>query len=422
MLLVDSTAPDPVGDGREDSSQGSKVVLATHADVVRTPGVAYEAAQLAGLSQAPALKAAWQQSTGGRMPYEQWLANWMLGSVVVAPKRDTNVLLITAQSPEPEIAARVANGFAQSALNTQYRLRTDPAKAYASWLESRLKVVQADVREKQQRLSAYSAKTGIAGGDLSAEANQMASVATQLAEAQARAAAARQTSNARVATAADVERSGTVQKLRQEIASGRSKVAELESIFGEKYPDVVRTKAELQQLQSELSSEVAKSQAAFAAARAAEDNAARAAASASEGQLRASASQQRARLSGMSTNLAQYATLKNEFDAAQRNFNDINERLLKMRLQSAVPETEVKIVNVATPPLIPSSPKVGFVVSLALILGAGLGAVAAILLESMRPRVRNGASLERLLGVRVIGQVRVPRLPQRRLLLSGSSS
>jgi uncharacterized protein involved in exopolysaccharide biosynthesis len=422
MLLVDSTAPDPVNGEKSEAARNSKVVMSTHADLVQTPIVALGAAQLSGLAAEPALIQNWKQSTGERVPFQQWIAGWMLGSIAVEPKRDTNVLLITAHSADPNVAARIANGFAQSALNTQYRLRTDPAKAYAAWLETRLQAAQADVREKQQRLSQFARASGIADGDLSAESTQMASIATQLAEAQARAAAARQSGNAATQSAADVERSGTVQKLRQDIAERTAKVAELESAFGPRYPELKRTRAELQQLQSELNSEVGKSRAAFAAARNAEAAAARAAASASEGQLRASASQQRARLSGLSGNLAQYATLRNEFEAAQRSFNDINERLLKMRLQGAVPETEVKIVNVAAAPLLPSSPKVGFVMSAALILGLLLGAAFAILLESLNPRVRSGAALERLLGVRVIGRVRVPELPQRRLLLAGGAS
>jgi uncharacterized protein involved in exopolysaccharide biosynthesis len=422
MLLVDSTAPDPVSGEKSDAARNSKVVMSTHADLVQTPVVALGAAQLSGLAAEPALVQSWKQSTGERVPFQQWIAGWMLRAIVVEPKRDTNVLLITAHSADPNVAARIANGFAQSALNTQYRLRTDPAKSYATWLETRLQAAQADVREKQQRLSQFARASGIADGDLSAESTQMASIATQLAEAQARAAAARQSGDAGTQSAADVERSGTVQKLRQDISERTAKVAELESAFGPRYPELKRTRAELQQLQAELNSEVGKSRAAFAAARNAEAAAARAAASASEGQLRASASQQRARLSGLSSNLAQYATLRNEFEAAQRSFNDINERLLKMRLQGAVPETEVKIVNVAAAPLLPSSPKVGFIMAAALILGLLLGAAFAILLESLNPRVRSGPALERLLGVRVIGRVRIPELPQRRLSLAGGVS
>ena len=407
-LLVDITAPDPVNEGRTDPGKNSRIVMATQADLLRTPAVAVRAAQLSGLTKDSAFINDWQESTQGKTPFSQWTASRMLGAMTIEPAKDTNVLVINATSANPEVAARIANGFAQSAVNTQYRLRTEPAKAYAAWLSTRLETARADVHEKQERLSEFSRETGITDGDLSSEGSQMANVATQLAAAEAQAAAARQNNFTGAQSVADAERSATVQRLRQQVAELNGKAAELESVFGPEYPDVKRTRAELQTLQRQLNTEVSQARSAFSAARDAEASAQRAAAAASESRLRSLAGEQRARVSSMGTNLAQFATLRNEFEAAQQSFNNINERLLKMRLQGNIPETEVKIVDVAAPPVLPSSPRVGFILASAILLGLIVGAAAAILLESLNPRVRSALALERLLGVRVIGPVSLP--------------
>jgi capsular polysaccharide biosynthesis protein len=68
--------------------------------------------------------------------------------------------------------------------------------------------------------------------------------------------------------------------------------------------------------------------------------------------------------------------------------------------------------------LLPSSPRTGFVLAICALIGLILGALAAIILEALNPRVRSRRMLERLLGVRVIGRVPRPALPQPRLLLA----
>jgi uncharacterized protein involved in exopolysaccharide biosynthesis len=419
-LLVDIGGPDPINEDRTAPGRDSRVVMATQADIVRTPAVAAGAAEIAGFTRDPSFVQRWKQQTGGRVPIDQWAGQQMLGALNVEPKKDTNVLLITANSSDPERAAKIANGFAQSAVNAQFRLRTQPAKAYASWLETRLQGARTEVSAAQNKLSNFVKVSGITNdGNLGSEGSQMAEVATQLSAAQARAAAARQNGFTGAQSLADAERAETVQRLRTQVAERTGTVAKLESVFGPEYPEVKRTRAELNTLQAQLNSETAKSRAAFAAARAAEANAERAAASASESTLRSNFGEQRKRMMSMGTNLAQYSTLKNEFEAAKKNFNDINERLLKMRLQGALPETEVKIVDAASVPMFPSSPRVSFIIAMCLFLGLTIGALLAVLLESLDPRVRSAAALERLLGLRVIGHVNMPHALSHTPLLAG---
>jgi uncharacterized protein involved in exopolysaccharide biosynthesis len=354
------------------------------------------------------------------MPFDQWLTARMQSAVMVAPGKDTNILAITTKAGDPAEAARLANGFARATVASQYRLRTEPAKAYAAWLENRMVGARNRVAETQRALSDFVRKTGLATGeDLSAEGSQMADMASQLASAEARAAAARQSTFAAAQSRGDAEKSSTIQQIRQQIAEKSGNLAQLQSVFGPDYPEVQRTQAELSTLKSQLNSELSNATGAFAGARSAEAAAERQAAAASEARLRALTSAQQARLQSKGVNVAQYSTLKNEFDAAQRAYNDMNQRLLKMRLQSAVPLTEVQVLDTASRFLTSSSPNVSMTIALALLLGGLLGAAGAILLEFLNPRVRTGGGIERMLGVPVVGRIALPRqgpavLPDRR--------
>jgi uncharacterized protein involved in exopolysaccharide biosynthesis len=409
-LLLDTGAPNPIDD---ETSRGApadnREVIATQADLIRSPHVAGNAAVVSGIAKDPAWIAEWRDETGGRQSYADWLRDELRSSLSVEPGRDTNVLLIQADAGDPQEAAKIANGFARASVDSQYRLRTEPAKAYATWLENRLAASRNTVVQKQNQLSAFVRQTGITNdGDLSAEGTQMAEVTTQLAAAEARAAAARQSNFEGAQGRGDAEKSETIQRLRAQVAERSGKLAELEAVFGPDYPDVQRTRAEVSTLQSSLNREVSAATGAFSSARSAEAAAERAAAAAAEGRLRGLASQSRAEVLSKSQNLAQYSRLRNEFDVAQKTFNDLNQRLTRMRLQSAVPLTEVQVLDTASPPLVPSSPNVPLTLALALVLGALLGTAGAIWLEYRDPRVRSRGGIERMLGAPVIGRLALP--------------
>jgi capsular polysaccharide biosynthesis protein len=87
----------------------------------------------------------------------------------------------------------------------------------------------------------------------------------------------------------------------------------------------------------------------------------------------------------------------------------MNQRLSRMRLQSAVPLTEVQVLDTASRFLTSSSPNVMMTIALALMLGALIGAAGAILLEYLNPRVRSWGGVERMLGVPVVGRIALPR-------------
>ncbi|WP_344695433.1 GNVR domain-containing protein [Sphingomonas rosea] len=409
-LLLDTGAPDPLSDDKAGgSAPDNRQIVATQADLVRSPHVAGQAALISGVAKEAEYQAKWRKETDEKQPYAAWISDEMRKSLTVEPGRDTNVLLIQAKARNPQDAAKIANGFARASVDSQYKLRTEPAKAYATWLENSLQTARTDVVKKQDELAAFTKATGIVNnGDLTSEGNAMADVSTQLATAEARAAAARQSAFEGAQGRGDAEKSEGIQRLRASVAEKSAQLSQLESVFGPEYPDVKKTRAELGTLQSQLNSQVSQTAGALSSARGAEAAAERAAAAASEARLRNLAAQQRARVAGQSNNLAQFQRLQNEFAAAQKTFNDLNTRLTRMRLQSAVPLTGVQVLDTATAPIVPSSPNVPLTLALATMLGALLGAAGAIWLEYRDPRVRSRGGIERLLGAPVVGRIALP--------------
>ncbi len=422
-LLLNNGGADPLQEGNSDQRQeNTRAVIATQADLIKTPVVTDLAASTAGLTRDPALTAVWREESEGKIPYAVWLRQRLQNSVAVTPGKDSSVMAIQVSSRDPVEAARIANGFAKASVASQYRLKTEPAKTYANWLQGRLGEARNNVIQSQNALSSFVRARGITNdGDMSSEGAQMAEVATQLATAEARAAAAGGNAYAAPQSRSDAEKSANVQTLRSQVAVASSKLSNLQAQFGPDYPDVKRAQAELATLNSQLNSQLSSATSTFSAARNAEAATERGAASASQARLRALANQQRARVQTMGASLAEYERLKNEFRVSQKQFSDLNDRLSRMRLQGSIPQTEVQVLSLAATPLAPESPKPPLVLFLAILAGALLGAIGAIVLEAMNPRVRSWAGVERMLGVDVIGALSFrPSGHSGPLLLEGS--
>ena len=407
-LLVDQQQQEPV-DQKNDQGQ---TVIRTQADLIQSPNVAHDAALISGLNRDSDYIADWRQQTKGQVPYGLWLEKRLLGTVEVNPGKDSDVLEIQTTGRDPIEAARLANGFAQATVERYYRLRTEPAKAYAKWLEGRLAQARDQMVQSQANLAGFMRQTGLAqGDDLSSAGQQAASVATQLATAEARSAAARQSTFSQAQGLGEAERVSTVQSLRQDVATKTAQLAQMEEVFGPNYPDVKRTKAELATLQSNLQSELSNAWTTFTQARDAQAAADRAAADATEQRLRALSAAQESKLQSMGQNAAQYTTLKNDYLGAQRNYNDLDQKLATMRLQSAVPQTEMQVLDMASPFLVSASPNGSKILAFSILIGIILGSLLAILLEFFDRRVRTWGAVERLIGVQVIGKVALPPPP-----------
>ncbi|MGQ7830700.1 GumC family protein [Altererythrobacter sp. Z27] len=405
-LIVDVDQPDPVDEQAQRSE--IKTVMATQAELVTSPGVASQAAVKAGFDKDDEVKGAWKRS-GGDKPYAEWLTVWILDQVNVNIGKDTNIVAINASARSPEDAARIANGFADAAVDSRYELRTEPAKAYAAWLEKQVDLARVEVEAREKTLSELVSRTGLAqGNDLSSEGTQLADIAGQLAIAEARAASARQSAFADEQGVGDAENSEAIQRLRTEIAQATALLSQLKAVYGPTHPEVMKTTAQVRTLNERLETELATVRGAYSGARQASANAERAAAIASEARLRTLEAEQRRRLQSQGENVARYNTLQNEFVAAQQNFNALSERLSKMRLQSEVPQTEVQVLDRASPFLTSRVPSIPLTVALAGLLGGLIGVCLAILLEYLNPRVRSWRGVERLLGARVIGRVALP--------------
>jgi capsular exopolysaccharide synthesis family protein len=91
-----------------------------------------------------------------------------------------------------------------------------------------------------------------------------------------------------------------------------------------------------------------------------------------------------------------------ELETASNSYRGIYETFLSRFTQSvqqqSFPSTEARLVTVASPPIGPSSPKIGLTMALATLCGLGLGVMVAFAREQMNRQIHTRAQIEQLLN------------------------
>lgn len=128
-----------------------------------------------------------QQAVATKDWVQDRLVSELLQNLEVRPSRESMVLNLTYTATDPELAAKIANSFADAYISVSLDLNTEPARRNAEWFNGQLKELRATLREKQRVLTQYQQEHGIISIDerLDAETQRFEELSTSLIEAQA---------------------------------------------------------------------------------------------------------------------------------------------------------------------------------------------------------------------------------------------
>jgi succinoglycan biosynthesis transport protein ExoP len=395
-LLFDDRQTQAVEAGTAQSKIDANV-LGTQADIVASAATATDMVKRLHLAEKPDVRARWL-AAGSPGTIESWVGRSLLGNLTVEPDRNTNVLSVRYQSSDPKVAAQMANGFAATFIDTRLRLETDPARAYTRWFQARTGEVRTSLEEAQQRLVDYQSRTGVISiGTADVETARLKQLETQLADAQAARAQAQAQAGNGASASNEVQSSGVVQGLRTQIAVKAAEISQLNTTYGPNHPIIRSAQAELGTLRSKLNAEIGTGARSVGVA----SNAA----SGREAELRALVNQQRNHVLGLGSDRSQLEVLQRDVDSARAAYDNVMSRLSTMRLQAELPSTNVRQLDEARPPVLPTTPNIPVRILLGLILGAMLAIGVAGMLELLLPRVWTILGLAAATDAPVLGTI-----------------
>ncbi len=328
-------------------------------------------------------------------------------SISVDRKGWTYVVDIKYTSDSPTKAAQVANAFADEYLVDQLEANYEVTRRANDWLSERLGALRKKVRESERAVELFKVENNIVetnGSTLSDQ--QVAKLNEQLILARAESAQAQakydQVQAVRkrggdITAFADALQSSALAALKGKASEIRRELANLSAKYGNRHPSVVSARAQLQDVRRSISSEAKRILTST-------ENALRVASSREES-IAASLAEVKGTASRDSQAEVILRELERESAANKALFESFLSRFKQTSEQEKLNTNNSRVIERASAPTVPSAPNKKSLVILAAMLGLGLGAGIAFLIEQLDAGYRTTIQIEKQLGVPVLASI-----------------
>jgi succinoglycan biosynthesis transport protein ExoP len=336
----------------------------------------------------------------------------LLWELTIAPVKNTRLVLVKFDDPDPALATEIANAVANQFV--KYGLDTKQADAQTAtvWLNEQIQSLRAKAQQSSQALQAYQAKADLLGLQDQRQITQQKLMDFNRAYLDAQSLRLSSESKLRELTRITKNPSGSetifivaddplIRKLKTEASDlqiERSKVAQVSK---EKHPDILQLDAQIREVNLRLHAEIEKM------VRAVETE--YKVAKAREETLLANMNELRREARLLNEREAQALSLQREKDSVEELQATVLKRLKETGLTSALTASNIRVVEPATRPMWPVRPRTQLIWTLSAVCGLVLGIGVAFVADSLDNRVRSGDDIERVLGVPILGVVPVFR-------------
>jgi succinoglycan biosynthesis transport protein ExoP len=347
-----------------------------------------------------------QKTVAAKKEYDA-VVDGVLKRLKVSRQGLTYVIAIDFTSTSPTKAADAANAFASDYLLEQLEAKFDATKQASQWLNDRLAQLRVQVETAENAVAAYRTQTGLIGAvgsnlteqEVSNLNQQLALAQASQAEQEAKVRTARQqlaggSNGEDVGAALDSE---VVKQLRQQRAEVSGKLADLQTKYGARHPEVQRVDRQLADLDAQIQQEINRSisnldaQAQVARQRV--------------GSIQASLGHARGTLAGNNTAAVRLNELERNATSVRTLYESFLNRFKETTTQQGMEDSDARVVSKAKIPSSQSFPKLGLNLGLGVIFGLLAGVGAIFLAEALDSGLATSEDIERFLGVASLGSV-----------------
>ncbi len=315
-------------------------------------------------------------------------------------------IVFTSQSSRT--AALVANTLADQYLADQMTAKLQETQKANTWLSAHLEGMREQVQAAEARVADYQAAHGLqvttqgdtyAGQEITTLADRLASARADEAEQTARLNAA-QAQIEHGGAGADVGQalqSPVIVQLRSQRADLSRQVTDMQGRYGPLHPDLVKVRAQLADIDSQIHAEIdrivsnLRAQAAAAHQRAVS--------------LQGDVNQSRGQLASNGAAQVRLNELQRNLDSVKGLYQSFLDRAKQTSEAKGAEQPDSRLVAAAERPVKPSSPKMLLVLVGAIVLGGGAALAAAVIVEMLDTSLSTAMNVERLLGVPSLGGI-----------------
>ncbi len=426
MLEIENQTPMfRIGDGGFSFDNRSfDTVVATQLEVLDSSEIAAQVVRELRLDQHPDFNPAARKApaAGRQAAPERRPEPASLPGLTVRRRDETYLLEVGYRSPNPELAAAVANAaaraFVQHGFLAQYRNTAELSK----WLNKQLEELKAKLERSQQALRSFEKENKVVNPE--DRSNLMNIKLQALLEELTRAQTERlqKQSAYQSVEAGDLEslaisdQGEPLRRLGDRLEQAETDLAEAAAQYGPNHPTYKRLSNQLQRTKTLLETSkqrvLARLGADYKQAQARENS------------LSAAVTEQRNELDRLSAAASDYNFLKREVESQTKLYEELLKKVNEASINASIRATNLRLVGLASPPGEPVSPKISVNVLLAFLIATTIAIGAALTADYLDRTLRSSEQVEQWLSLPVLAslpRVQGKRAPSELLGLGGSA-
>jgi succinoglycan biosynthesis transport protein ExoP len=329
----------------------------------------------------------------------------------------TYLLNVSYRSTDPQLAADVANGIAESYLEHAFEIQVKSTGALSAFMQQQLDELKARMERSSMALAKFEQQLNVINPEdktnmLSARLLQLNTDYTKAqADRMAKEASYKSAQGGTIAEAMVTDQGQDLSRLQEKLNAAKSRLADVSAVYGPNHAEYRKAKNELDEVQrqfEELHANV------FQRVKADYNEAV-----SREGMLKRAVQSTKAEYDQLNSKSFEYNQLKREADTDKGLYSDLERRIREATINSGFRNSSIRIADRARPPDIPVYPNKMLNLLLAFLGSAIFGICAAILADVMDHTIRDPEQAARSLDTSVLGTL--PTVKEMRRLTSGTT-
>ncbi|MGZ5092902.1 MAG: GumC family protein [Burkholderiales bacterium] len=326
--------------------------------------------------------------------------NAFLNRTSIEPGRMSQLIRVSFDAADPQLAADIANELVQSYIDLDMENRFNMTRRASEWLKERLSDLKVNLEQSERALQAYREKENmvqVQGLGQSGAARQLEDLSKALVEARQRRAEAAsaynliKSSKGNLETLPVIQRNPLMARLKEFEAESERKYAENLKRYGPQHPRMLEAEGDLRQARENTRRQIET----VVGSLANEFEAARA----NERAVERSIAEAKGDVQGINRKEFQLNALERQVTTNRQLYDTFLSRFKETSTAGDVPSSPVaRITDPAMTPDFPLKPKKTQIVIIAFVLALCLGVVAAIFLERLDNTLRSPEDIEDKLG------------------------
>jgi len=332
----------------------------------------------------------------------------IMGSLSFNKIKDTEMIEISSVNKDPELARLIANYSADQFRDKNKQFDSIKIKQSRDLIEQQLAIVEKYLKEAEEKFKNFQKKENLIDADTEAQAQVQKIIELESSKAQAQvekdvARAKMQEAQAGLQGGMKIdEKDPVVTTLEGQLAGLEIELAGLKEKWTDDYPDVLNTKAKIEETKRKLREASAAQNASQKNQMLINNSIEYTGAEAKTSGLSAIYEKESESLKNLPEKIVEMKRLKREMEITEDKYKQLLQKAQQAKIMEADQQGNVEVASYAMTPSVPFKPDMKKNLSIALLIGLCLGTALALIMEQLNIPLTNEEEVSKNLNLSVL--------------------